>query len=101
MTNLPTTAQAIIAQAADLFACAPTDLTGPSRLRTVNEARQAAAYALRQGCRSLSYAQIGQILGGRDHTTIMHAVAVAERRAIADVDYALCLTALRPDTGGG
>jgi chromosomal replication initiation ATPase DnaA len=98
---IPTTAQALIAQAADLFACAPSDLTGPSRVRVVNEARQAVAYALRQHCPALSYDQIGQILGGRNHTTIMHAVAVPEQRAITDRNYALNLSALITEERGG
>lgn len=55
------------------------------------DARHALAYALYQ--RGHSYSAIGRLLH-RDHTTVMYAVARAERLAAADYDYALDLLAL-------
>ncbi|MEN1680290.1 MAG: helix-turn-helix domain-containing protein [Planctomycetota bacterium] len=46
-------------------------LTSASRKQAVVTARAIAIYLARE-LTPLSYAQIGQALGGRDHTTIMH-----------------------------
>lgn len=83
----------ILQEAADLFDLTPADLTGPSRQRHIAEARQALAYALRQRT-TLSLMAVGQLLGGRDHTTIRYAVDAAERRAVVDATYASQLAAL-------
>jgi chromosomal replication initiator protein len=48
------------------------DLTGTCRKREIVRPRQIAMYLLRQENRC-SYPTIGEILGGRDHTTVMHA----------------------------
>ena len=47
-------------------------LTGRSRTAEIALPRQVAMYLLREGS-SLSFPQIGQELGGRDHTTVMYA----------------------------
>lgn len=54
------------------------ELKGPSRRRAVTTARGVAAYLARQltGC---SLEAIGQFLGGRDHTTILHACQQTEQ----------------------
>jgi|FLYN01.1.fsa_nt_gi chromosomal replication initiator protein len=85
--------QDLINAAADLFDISPHALTNGCRQRHVAHARQAVMYALYQAT-DMSYAAIGELLGGRDHSTIIHGVAAAERRAIADRDYALKLVAL-------
>lgn len=48
-------------------------LLGQSRIRQVARPRQAAAYLMRRLCPHLSYPAIGRLLGGRDHTTALHA----------------------------
>lgn len=75
----------IMAQTASYFALTIEDLQGPSRSRTLVNARQIAMYL----CRELtdeSLPTIGKGFGGRDHTTVMHAnkkirQLMAERRA--------------------
>ncbi len=47
------------------------DLTGPRRSRELATSRQMVMYLARQ-MTSMSLPQIGEALGGRDHTTIMH-----------------------------
>jgi chromosomal replication initiator protein len=47
------------------------DLTGPRRPRNIAIARQVAMYLSRE-LTDMSFPQIGQALGGRDHTTVMH-----------------------------
>lgn len=85
--------RSIILQAAQTFHVTEADLTGRGRARHIAEARQAAAYVLRQRT-PLSLVEIGKLLGGRDHTTMLHAVGAAEQRAVADIDYALALSEL-------
>lgn len=65
----------IIAVTARYFAVTQAALVGPSRRSSLVAARNAAV-GLARRLTSLSYADIGRALGGRDHTTIMH----AERR---------------------
>lgn len=54
-----------------------TLIKGPRRDSRLVKARQIAMYILKQDL-SLSFAEIGNILGGRDHTTIMHGVGKIE-----------------------
>jgi chromosomal replication initiator protein len=90
----------LLETAAQTFEVPRAALMGQSRQRHIVQARQAVAWALRQTHPELSLAAIGDLLGGRDHTTILWAVDAAERRAKADARYALRLSALvsRPAT---
>jgi chromosomal replication initiator protein len=69
------TLKEIMAVAARYFGVTQAALVSHSRRRSLVAARNAVAYLARRLTR-LSYGQIGRGLGGRDHTTIMH----AERR---------------------
>lgn len=51
----------------------PTLLKGPKRDAPVVKARQITMYLLKNEL-GLTYVEIGNILGGRDHTTVMHGV---------------------------
>jgi chromosomal replication initiator protein len=84
----------ILESAARVFDVSLDELRGRGRAQHISQARQAAAYALHTWS-PLSLAEVGKQLGGRDHSTILHAVAAAERRAVGDADYALRLAALR------
>lgn len=83
----------ILNQAARLFNITRAELVGPSRAQHITQARQALAYALRTDT-ALSLVEIGKLLGGKDHTTILWSIAAAEQRACADPHYALTLSAL-------
>jgi chromosomal replication initiator protein len=85
----------LIASVASAFDVTVADLSGRSRQRHIAEARQAAAWVLRRAS-PLSLEQIGRLLGGRDHTTIIHAVAQIEQRVAADPAYAAQLHSLLP-----
>jgi chromosomal replication initiator protein len=52
-------------------------IKGPKRDANLVKARQIAMFILKQDL-SLSFTEIGNILGGRDHTTIMHGVGKIE-----------------------
>jgi len=61
----------IVGAVAHHYRLSREDLTGPSRARTVSVPRQLTMYLIREETRT-SLPQIGEILGGRDHTTVLH-----------------------------
>lgn len=63
------------------------ELTGHSRARAVSWPRQV-AMALARRRTNLSLPQIGQRFGGRDHTTVIHALRAVEDRTRADCNHA-------------
>lgn len=90
------TPEMLLATVADHFDLTSADLTGPARTRQVSEARQAAAWVLRKAIASISLESIGQLLGGRDHTTIIHSLAQIERRMQHDPALRAQLHSLLP-----
>ena len=80
------TGATIMAATAEYFNLTMEDLCGSSRSRVLVTARQIAMYLCRE-LTDLSLPKIGQMFGGRDHTTVIHAdrkirAQMAERRAI-------------------
>jgi chromosomal replication initiator protein len=78
----------IMAVTAEFFGLTIDDLCGPGKTKHVAQARQIAMYLCRE-LTDLSLPRIGQIFGGRDHTTVMHAdrkirKEMAERRRTYD-----------------
>ena len=76
----------ILTQTADYFKLSMEELCSKSRTRTLVTARQIAMYLCRE-LTDMSLPKIGQELGGRDHTTVIHAdrkirELMAERRVI-------------------
>jgi chromosomal replication initiator protein len=61
----------IIACVAKYFNLTMDDMTGKSRDKSIVVPRQISMYLVREET-SASLEQIGQLLGGRDHTTVMH-----------------------------
>ena len=80
------TSAQILQQTADYFKLSMEELCSKSRTRTLVTARQIAMYLCRE-LTDMSLPKIGQELGGRDHTTVIHAdrkirELMAERRVI-------------------
>ncbi len=80
------TPQMIIDATAASYGFTVDALCGPSRTRPLVTARQVAMYLVRN-LTDYSYPAIGRIFGGRDHTTVIHAVdkistQMRERRQI-------------------
>ena len=80
------TSSQILTQTADYFKLSMEELCSKSRTRTLVTARQIAMYLCRE-LTDMSLPKIGQELGGRDHTTVIHAdrkirELMAERRVI-------------------
>jgi len=63
---------AIMTHVADYFGITVEELCGQSRTHVLVTARQIAMYLCRE-LTDLSLPKIGQLFGGRDHTTVMHA----------------------------
>jgi chromosomal replication initiator protein len=66
------TGATIMAATAEYFGLTMEDLCGSSRSRVLVTARQIAMYLCRE-LTDLSLPKIGQMFGGRDHTTVIHA----------------------------
>lgn len=62
----------IISQVAKYFHLTFDDLVGRSRTKNIALSRQIAMYLVRE-MTSMSLVDIGQVFGGKDHTTVMHA----------------------------
>lgn len=61
----------------DFYEIKPTLLKGPKRDARLVKARQVTMYLLKNELK-LTFTEIGNLLGGRDHTTIMHGVEKIE-----------------------
>jgi len=82
------TPRMILDETADMFGFEVEEIIGASRRRPLVTARQVAMYVFRE-ITDLSYPAIAREFGGRDHTTVIHAVdkigtLMAERRQIYD-----------------
>ena len=80
------TSALVLSTVAKYFDVSIEDMQSKSRTRTLTNARQVAMYLLRE-LTEMSLPRIGNDLGGRDHTTVMHAVRkvsaqMAERQTI-------------------
>ncbi|MGH2487208.1 MAG: helix-turn-helix domain-containing protein, partial [Ktedonobacterales bacterium] len=86
----PIDSDAVLSAVSRQFAVTVDALRGKCREHGVAWARQVAMYVLREET-SASLLQIGQWLGGRDHTTVMHGCArvgqqiAKDERSRADV----------------
>lgn len=69
------------------FNLSPSDLTGRSRISYIVSARFVAMKLLHEieqcGVRRFSYPMIGRFFGGRDHSTVIHAIRTFHDRARA------------------
>ena len=69
--------QLIMEETANYFALSTGDLVSKSRSRPLTQARHIAMYLMRE-CTGLSLVKIGEIFGGRDHTTALHGIKKVE-----------------------
>ena len=67
-------AQTIAAAIAARFGLTMADMVSPSRNAKLARVRHLAIYTVKSLRPELSYSRIGAVFGGRDHSTIMHAL---------------------------
>ena len=79
-------APVIVQAVADAFNISTNDIISQRRHQSIMGARFA-AYWLARELTSYSLPKIGEIMGRRDHTTIMHGITKCERRQKDDPIY--------------
>jgi chromosomal replication initiator protein len=75
------------------------DLSSKRRSQQIAIARQVAMYLSRKLCKA-SFPAIGHRFGGRDHTTVMHAVTATERRMREDEEFRQAVEELHSELVG-
>ena len=73
----------ILNKVATYFNLTPVQLTGNSHVKQITFARHIAMYLMRM-LLDLKYKQIGQIFGGKDHSTVMSAITKVENLEMID-----------------
>lgn len=92
----PLTANDIINQVAMYSGASRDELIGPSRRQPLARYRQVAMYLCREYT-DLSLPKIGKAFGGRDHTTVLHAVDKIRSLMRSDADVYKDVTSLSHD----
>jgi chromosomal replication initiator protein len=85
--------EAVIAAVADTFNVSVEDLKGNSRRREISVARQVCMFLMRQYT-DLSLPKIGEVFGGKDHTTVMYSCEKIGQLKETDLDLARTLRQL-------
>ncbi|MEZ6242504.1 MAG: chromosomal replication initiator protein DnaA [Phycisphaerales bacterium] len=80
------TIESIIAAVSDFYSVRKADLLGKRRHKSISLPRQVSMYLAREHTRH-SLEEIGAHFGGRDHTTVMHAVRTVKARRGGDADF--------------
>ena len=84
----------IIKRISEVYEVSVDDMKGKSRTRAISEARQIAMWMARQ-LTDESYENIGEALGGRDHSTVYYSINKVEEKIEADKSYSYKLDRLR------
>jgi chromosomal replication initiator protein len=84
----------IIKHVCDFFSVNSKDIKGPKRQRHFVIPRQISMYLMKE-LTNLPYMGIGDLLGGRDHTTIMHGVQCIESQLSTDPKFKQQITLIR------
>jgi len=93
------TPEEIIGSTAAAFGFSPKEVVGPSRRQPLVRARQTAMYLCRE-LTDLSLPKIGSAFGGRDHTTVMHALERVKELMVKDQTIFDQVTALSQNLRG-
>jgi chromosomal replication initiator protein len=84
---------------ANYFGLKISDLKSPKRYKALVQARQIAMYLTRQ-MTSLSYPDIGDHFGGKDHSTIIHAIKKIDKTKVNDSQLQSTLLSLKKTIEG-
>ena len=94
------TIDTVLEAVAAYFKTSLADLRGRSRSKEIVLPRQIAMYLLREETNA-SLVDIGQVLGGRDHTTVMHGIDKMERSTQTDTSLRSHLMKIRESIFSG
>ena len=87
ITKKEATPDTIKETVASYYNLSVTQLTSKSRTNNIITARHIAMYLVRELVPDISYIQIGQEFGGRDHSTIMKACSKVKKKMKQDPNY--------------
>jgi chromosomal replication initiator protein len=87
------TIQSIISVVTEFYGIRLADLQSKHRQRSIALPRHVCMFMARK-CTRLSLEEIGGFFGGRDHTTVMHAVKTVEEKLREDSDFPAIITML-------
>lgn len=79
----PLSAHAVLRRVSNDTGVTVAEMQSHSRAKRISRARQKAMYEIREECK-WSYPRIAKLLGGRDHTTVIHGVKAHAARLEPD-----------------
>jgi chromosomal replication initiator protein len=85
--QLEASPEAVIAAVAEALKVSVDDLKGSSRRREISNARQIGMYLMRQHT-DLSFPKIGEVFGGKDHTTVLYSCEKITQQLESNPDLA-------------
>ena len=94
------TVQAIIDAVTKYYGVRTADLQGKRRHKSIAFPRQVCMYLARRHTR-YSLEEVGNYFGGRDHTTVLHAVRVVEAHMGRDPEVAKQVNQVEAGLSGG
>lgn len=100
ITQLSVKPKEVIKTVAAHFKVTTAQLVGSRRSRPLVDYRHLAMYVLYEDVK-LSFVQVGQEFGGRDHTSIMHAVKKIKKNVETSSELQASIAAIRASISGG
>ena len=85
--NIPLTVDDILEHVCSFYGVSPNDVKGKSRKREVVVPRQLSMY-LAKKYTNLPVSRIGKLIGSRDHSTVLHSIALIEETINSNKSFA-------------